>query len=83
MTHTTSELPLIKPDKQSFVLRANLFNVVFRLAQAHVSPTEAGRVAHVSCFHIIENIPKNIELKLKRIENNFIFTLRYVWYLIR
>ena len=31
----------------------------------------------------IENIPKNIELKLKCIENNFIFTLRYVWYLIR
>jgi len=41
----------IKPDKQSSVLRENLFNVVLRLAQAHVSPTDAGKVSHILCFH--------------------------------
>ena len=34
----------------------------FRLAQAHVSPTEVGIVSHVSSFHYWKH-PKNIELK--------------------
>ena len=48
----------------------------------HVSPTEAGKVSHISNFHYWKH-PKNIELKLKRIEKNVIFTLWYVWYLTR
>ena len=58
MTHTTSGLPLIKPDKQSFVLQANLFNVVFRLAQAHVSPTEVTGVdsSNKGCFGTKTNL---------------------------
>ena len=55
---------------------------VFRLAQSkckHVSPTVAGKVSHISNFHYWKH-PKNIQLKLKRIEKNVTFTLWYVWY---
>ena len=41
----------IKPDRQSFVQRANICLNVFRLVQAHLLPTEVGKVSHVSCFH--------------------------------
>ena len=56
---------------------------VFCLECKHMCHRQRQEEFLTSRAFTIENIPKNIELKLKRIENNFILTLRYVWYLIR
>ena len=75
----------ITPDMRSFALRANICLNVFRLALAHVSPTETERflVSHALNNSLLKTSLKYWIVKLKRIENYFIFTLWYVWYLAR